>query len=193
MHAPRHVLPPAHMHTRTHTWPLDPEVPGTPRSPGSSGPACARLPSHGRCLLRLLGVLRGAGPGTAGLRFTGRPGDSAPCPAARERPGEAAGGRPAGRSGSEDSGGLPTPPLSPEPDFCTLFSWSWRAVCGGGSDPASQGLVRRHHCPSVPCVLCQACPGRHHQHLPPPSPAGVLPAPPPPGQGCSLSPWREEL
>lgn len=81
------------------------------------------------------------------------------------------------------------------------------SLCAEGGSRRLRDWSVCHHCPSVPCVLCQAPPGHHHQHLPPTCRAGgLLPTPtpsqrpPPPGReslqgqsGRFLSPWQEEL
>lgn len=64
----------------------------------------------------------------------------------------------------------------------------------GGSDPASQGLVR-HRRPSVPCARVWPHPNRHHQHLPrgsrdaPRCPLGPLPAAKPPRSETAWLGW----
>lgn len=111
MHAPRHVHPPAQMHTRTHTWPPDPEVPATQRSPGQHWPCLCLAPLPRKCPAQAARGCAGAQEvqrwardrlvsGLKEGRELGR------LPAQQPEAGEAA--REAGlaeRGGSEDSGG----------------------------------------------------------------------------------------
>lgn len=152
-----------HMHTRTHTWPPDPEVPGTPRPPGSSGPACARLPSHGRCLLRLHGV-------------PGRRARDHWSPGLQEGRETARGcGRP-GRRGGAALSRL----CLPNQIFVLYFPSRGALFAEGGVTQRLRDWFVRHHCPSVPCVLCQAPP-----RPPPPASPSPVPGRCPPGSATS--------
>lgn len=102
--------------------------------------------------------------------------NAAPRPAARA-PGGAPREQGLWRSGSEDGGAAGA--SFPEPDFLLYFPSVASLFAEGAATWRLRDWSVCHHCPSVPCVLCQAPPGHHHQHLPPTCRAGVLPPPAP--------------
>lgn len=161
MYTCTHLVTSTRLHTRTHAHTRGLR---TRRCLGPRGArAVAALPVRGsppreappRAARGAFRAREEQGLGTAGLRFT----RAAPCPAPEARPGEAAGGR---AGGEERLRGL----YLPNQVFVLYFA-SRGALCAeGGATRRLRDWSVRHHCPSVPCVLCQAPPRHHHQHLP---------------------------